>query len=34
VKGNPDEDILATRNIMAVYKAGIAIDRAAAKARR
>jgi len=27
VKGNPDEDILATRNIVAVYKAGIADDR-------
>jgi imidazolonepropionase-like amidohydrolase len=38
VKGNPDEDILAMRNIVAVYKAGIAIDRdayrTAAKGRR
>jgi imidazolonepropionase-like amidohydrolase len=38
VQGNPDEDILATRNIVTVYKAGIADDReayrAAAKARK
>jgi imidazolonepropionase-like amidohydrolase len=38
VQGNPDEDILATRNIVAVYKAGIADDRdayrAAAKPRK
>lgn len=38
VHGNPDEDILATRNIVAVYKEGIASERgpyrAAAKGRR
>ena len=38
VQGNPDKDILATRNIVTVYKAGIADDReayrAAAKARK
>lgn len=32
VKGNPDEDIVATRNIVAVYKAGIADDRDAYRA--
>ena len=32
VNGNPDENILATRNIVTVYKAGIADDREAYRA--